>query len=86
MNGKVIFEFSSLDLNLPSCLLKSTSTLKLSVCKTTSLRSAVLNFTWVVSDVKAPEVSRKRVMIKAEKIEEAVAKLVFMLESEGALE
>lgn len=40
----------------------------------------------VVSDVKAPEVSRKRVMIKAEKIEEAVAKLVFMLESEGALE
>jgi electron transfer flavoprotein beta subunit len=40
----------------------------------------------VVSDVKAPEVKRKRVMIKAEKVEEAVAKLVSALAAEGALE
>jgi electron transfer flavoprotein beta subunit len=40
----------------------------------------------VVSDVKAPEVKRKRVMIRAEKIEEAVAKLVSALTAEGVLE
>jgi electron transfer flavoprotein beta subunit len=40
----------------------------------------------VVSDVKAPEVSRKHIVIKAEKVEEAVAKLVSALSAEGALE
>ncbi|MCX6649487.1 MAG: electron transfer flavoprotein subunit beta/FixA family protein [Candidatus Bathyarchaeota archaeon] len=40
----------------------------------------------VVSDVKAPEVKRKRVMIKTEKVEEAVEKLVSALVAEGALE
>ena len=40
----------------------------------------------VVSDVKAPEVSRKRVMIKVEKVEDAVAKLVSALAAEGILE
>ena len=39
-----------------------------------------------VSDVKAPEVKRKRIMIKAEKVEETVAKLVDALTAEGALE
>jgi electron transfer flavoprotein beta subunit len=40
----------------------------------------------VISDVKAPEVSRKHIVIKAEKVEEAVAKLVSALSAEGALE
>jgi hypothetical protein len=35
--------------------------------------------------VKAPEVKRKRVMIKAEKVEDAVAKLVSALDAEGVL-
>ncbi len=39
-----------------------------------------------VSDVKAPEVKRKHIMIKAEKIEEAVGKLLQALASEGVLE
>jgi electron transfer flavoprotein beta subunit len=39
-----------------------------------------------VADVQAPEVKRKRVKIKEEKIEDAVAKLVSALTSEGALE
>jgi electron transfer flavoprotein beta subunit len=39
-----------------------------------------------VADVQAPEVKRKRVMIKEEKVEDAVAKLVSALTSEGALE
>ncbi len=38
-----------------------------------------------VSDVKVPEVKRKRVMIKAEKVEEAVEKLVTALVDEGVL-
>jgi electron transfer flavoprotein beta subunit len=38
-----------------------------------------------VYDVKAPEVKRKRVMIKAEKVEDAVAKLVSALDAEGVL-
>ena len=42
---------------------------------------------WVdVADVQAPEVKRKHVMIKEEKVEDAVAKLVSALTSEGALE
>jgi electron transfer flavoprotein beta subunit len=40
----------------------------------------------VVADVQAPEVKRKRVMIKEEKVEDAVAKLISALTSEGALE
>jgi electron transfer flavoprotein beta subunit len=39
-----------------------------------------------ITDVKAPEVRRKRVVIKAEKVEEAVEKLVQALVAEGALE
>ncbi len=38
-----------------------------------------------VADTQAPEVKRKRVMIKEEKVEDAVAKLVSALASEGAL-
>jgi electron transfer flavoprotein beta subunit len=40
----------------------------------------------VVLDLQAPEVKRKRVIIKADKVEEAVAKLVSVLSAEGALE
>ncbi len=39
-----------------------------------------------VEDVKAPEVKRKRVMIKAGNVEEVVLKLVQALAAEGALE
>ncbi len=39
-----------------------------------------------VTDVKVPEVKRKRVMIKAEKVEEAVAMLISALTADGALE
>ncbi len=38
-----------------------------------------------ILDTQAPEVKRKRVMIKAERVEEAVAKLVSALVAEGAL-
>lgn len=40
----------------------------------------------VVSNVRVPEVNRKHVMIKSEKVEEAVAKLVSALEAEGVLD
>ncbi len=39
-----------------------------------------------VADVKAPEVKRKRIIIKTEKMEESVSKLVGALASEGILE
>lgn len=39
-----------------------------------------------VSDVKVPEVKRKRVRIKAEKVEEEVAKLISALDVDGVLE
>jgi len=39
-----------------------------------------------VIDVQAPEVKRKRVVIKAEKVEEAVSKLVMVLTEDGVLE
>lgn len=39
-----------------------------------------------VTEVKAPEVKRKHVVIKAEKVEEAVERLVQALVAEGALE
>jgi len=40
----------------------------------------------VVLDAQAPEVKRKRIIIKADKVEEAVAKLISVLSAEGALE
>lgn len=39
-----------------------------------------------VADVQVPEVKRKRIMIKEEKVGDAVAKLVSALSAEGALE
>ena len=42
---------------------------------------------WVeVTNVQAPEVKRKRVLIKAEKVEDAVSKLVSALTEDGVLE
>ena len=42
---------------------------------------------WVeVTNVHAPEVKRKRVLIKAEKVEDAVSKLVSALTEDGVLE
>ncbi len=38
-----------------------------------------------VTDVQAPEVKRKHIVIKAEKVEEAVSKLVLALTEDGVL-
>jgi electron transfer flavoprotein beta subunit len=39
-----------------------------------------------ISDIKVPEVKRKHVLIKAENVEEAVAKLISVLDADGVLE